>query len=203
MSSTEQPKRRGRPPSGGREAILEATLQLIRERGIANLTTRGVAARAGVSEASVFYHFKDRAGLMIAAFESGMKPLEFMAEPSHGPLSIEQVLEAAYESLESFFDDVLPILYAAQSDEELRPVVADYIETEDLGPHKGVAALGGYLRAQQAAGRLSADADPEAIALMVIDAAFGRSARRQLLMRDDERLPTSGEVLDQIRQLLS
>ena len=201
-SIDDQPKRRGRPPSGGREAILVATLSLLRERGILNLTTRGVAARAGVSEASVFYHFKDRAGLMIAAFEAGMQPLSFMTEGREHTLSHDQVLRAAFESLEQFFDDVLPILYSAQADDELRPVVAAYIEANDLGPHKGVETLGGYLRAEQAAGRVNAEADVDAVTLMVIDAAFGRSARRQLLLHDDERLPTREAALSEISRLL-
>jgi AcrR family transcriptional regulator len=63
MSAVDEPRRRGRPSSGGREAILDAALALVREEGIARLTSRAVAARAGVSDASVYYHFKDRRGL--------------------------------------------------------------------------------------------------------------------------------------------
>src|SRR5918912_1546728 len=69
------PRRRGRPPSGGREAIREATLALLRERGVARLTTRDVAERAGVSEASVYYHYGDKAGLLRAVFEDGLERL--------------------------------------------------------------------------------------------------------------------------------
>ena len=79
-SSGELPKRRGRPPAGGREAILAAALKLLRERGIARVTSREVAALAGVSEASVFYHYKDRAGLLQAVFEQGLHPLRELVE---------------------------------------------------------------------------------------------------------------------------
>ena len=83
------PKRRGRPPAGGREAILAAALDVIRERGIARLTAREVAGLAGVSEASVFYHYKDRAGLLEAVFEEGLRSLRALAEggvaTGHGP----------------------------------------------------------------------------------------------------------------------
>ena len=77
---SDTPKRRGRPPAGGREAILAAALQVIRERGIARLTAREVASLAGVSEASVFYHYKDRFGLLQAVFEEGLRPLQALAE---------------------------------------------------------------------------------------------------------------------------
>src|ERR1700760_3553609 len=77
-------KRRGRPPAGGREAILAAALELLRERGIARVTSREVAALAGVSEASVFYHYKDRAGLLRAVFEQGLAPLQALAQEVSG-----------------------------------------------------------------------------------------------------------------------
>jgi AcrR family transcriptional regulator len=204
MSTTEDSaKRRGRPPSGGREAILDAALTILREQGIANLTSREVAARAGVSDASVYYHFRDRAGLLQAVFEHGMKPLGFMAGIEPGLLDPPTMIRRAFAALEKFFDDVLPVLHAAQADPELRAALATFIEDKDLGPHKGIRLLGGYLRGEQAAGHISADADPDAIALMVIDAAFGAVTRRQMHLHKQELLPPPEAVLDQIARLLS
>jgi AcrR family transcriptional regulator len=204
MTATEEPpKRRGRPPSGGREAIVEAALDVLRNEGIANLTSREVAARAGVSDASVYYHFGDRAGLLMAVFAHGMKPLKFMHESDVSALQPTEVLRAALASLERFFEDVLPVFHAAQADPDLRAALAKFVEEKDLGPHKGVNLLGGYLRAQQQTGRISAEADPEAIALMVINHAFVRSACRQMMLRVDEKfLPTDDAVLAQIKRLL-
>ncbi len=170
MTATEEPpRRRGRPPSGGREAIVEAALAVLREQGIANLTSREVAARAGVSDASVYYHFGDRAGLLQAVFAQGMKPLMFMAGLDLKELEPSAVIKAALAALEQFFDDVLPVLLAAQADPELRSTLAAFVDANELGPHKGVKLLGSYLRAQQKAGRVRADADVDAIALLIID----------------------------------
>ncbi|MDE3133064.1 MAG: TetR/AcrR family transcriptional regulator [Acidobacteriota bacterium] len=203
MTTTDEPpKRRGRPPSGGREAILEAALEILREQGIANLTSREVAARAGVSDASVYYHFGDRAGLLQAMFESGMKPLLFMTDLDPEAMDPGDVVRRAAASLETFFDDVLPVLYAGQSDPELRGIVAEYIEAKDLGPHMGVRALGAYLRSQQEAGRVGGEFDPEAVALLIIDAAFARAARRTMLLHSEERLPTNDAVLAEIGRIL-
>jgi AcrR family transcriptional regulator len=203
MTATDDsPKRRGRPPSGGREAILDATLDILREYGVANLTSRDVAARAGVSDASVYYHFGDRAGLLKAAFEHGMKPLQFMGDLP-ATTDPQTVVRGAFESLEHFFEDVLPVLYAAQSDPELRAELADHVEANDLGPHRGVQTLGAYLRAEQVAGRIGADADPDAIALLVIDGAFARAVRRQMGLHKEELLPSREAVLDEISRLLS
>src|SRR3954451_19163649 len=105
-----EPRRRGRPPSGGREAILAATLDLLRERGIARLTTRDVAERAGVSEASVYYHYTDKAGLLRAVFAAALPPLQ--ALDATGPAS----LLTLGRELERFLEQALPVMMAAQSD---------------------------------------------------------------------------------------
>jgi AcrR family transcriptional regulator len=204
MTATDEPpRRRGRPPSGGREAILDATLAILREQGIRNLNSREVAARAGVSDASVYYHFADRVGLLQAAFEHGMKPLVFMTGLDPQTTDPPTVIREAFSALETFFDDVLPVLYAAQSEPRLRNALADYIEVNKLGPHKGVEKLGEYLRAEQEAGRISPDADPGAIALMVIDCAFALAARRQMGLHMEELLPSRDALLDEISRLLS
>ncbi len=204
MTATEEPpKRRGRPPSGGREAIVEAALAVLREQGIANLTSREVAARAGVSDASVYYHFGDRAGLLQAVFEQGMKPLMFMAGLDQKELEPSAVIKAALAALEQFFDDVLPVLLAAQADPDLRSTLAAFVDANDLGPHKGVKLLGSYLRAQQEAGRVRADADVDAIALLIIDVAFSRAARKQMLLHTEQHLPASDALLAEISRLLN
>ncbi|MHB1568139.1 MAG: TetR/AcrR family transcriptional regulator [Solirubrobacteraceae bacterium] len=206
MAATEQSKRRGRPPSGGREAILDATLALLREEGIARLTSREVAARAGVSDASVYYHFGDREGLLIAAFAHGMKPLQVVTEPPAG-VARSAVLATVLASLEQFFDDVLPVLHAAQADSKLGSTLAEYIAKHDLGPHKGVSALGAYIRAEQRAGRANPHVDAETVALMLIDAAFGRASRRLMLTppgtpSQNDRLPSAKQTLRLIDSLL-
>jgi len=202
MSLTDQPKRRGRPPSGGREAILAATLQLLRERGISNLNSREVAARAGVSDASVYYHFHDRAGLLQAVFEAGMQPLAYLstlAEDERDPL---KVLSGAAHALESFFDDVLPVIFASQSDPELRDAMIAHMRQHDLGPHRGVKAIGGYLRREQRAGRIQADVDVEAIAMLLIDSCLGRAMRKQMLPAEGAKLPSLDKIVATINGLL-
>lgn len=200
--SGRQSRRRGRPPSGGREAILEATLELLCERGIANLTSRDIAARAGVSDASVYYHFGDRAGLLRAVFEHGMPPLQFMTELDREQTGRREVLTMALEALEKFFDAIVPIIHAAQSDRELGEDLAAHIEEHDLGPHEGVKLLGDYLRAEQQAGRANPEADADAIALMIIDFAFSRAVRREVLPHGQERLPSPKRLLALVDQLL-
>jgi TetR/AcrR family transcriptional repressor of bet genes len=56
----------GRPPSGARERILEAGLEVLKEDGYAGLTTAKVAARSAENKALIGYHFGSKQGLVAA-----------------------------------------------------------------------------------------------------------------------------------------
>jgi AcrR family transcriptional regulator len=196
------PKRRGRPPAGGREAILAAALQVIRERGIARLTAREVAGIAGVSEASVFYHYKDRFGLLQAVFEEGLRPLHELADRGISPGDdAREVLTRYGHTLETFLDGALPVIAAAQSDSELRDAMAAYMSEHSLGPHRGVKAIGDYFAAEQAAGRARTGVDPHAVAMMFIGACYTRSSQRQMPLPDVE-LPPLEDIIDAVVALM-
>jgi AcrR family transcriptional regulator len=173
------PRRRGRPPSGGREAIREATLALLRERGVARLTTRDVAERAGVSEASVYYHYTDKAGLLRAVFEAGLERLQSATVNGDGTLL------AFGQELERFLEQALPVMTAAQSDAELRDSLAAHMVANDLGPHRGVQTLGAHLAAGQRAGTVREDLDPQAAAMLFVSSCLLRVAQRQFVGRAD------------------
>ena len=52
-----------------RTALLEAAAQVLRERGYAALSTREVAASAGMPLSQIHYHFGSKQGLVLALFE--------------------------------------------------------------------------------------------------------------------------------------
>ena len=69
-----KPQRRGRPSrsEGGIEArgrLLDAAERLFAERGFYGVTTRQVAMTAGVDDALIYYHFKNKSDLFDAVFE--------------------------------------------------------------------------------------------------------------------------------------
>jgi AcrR family transcriptional regulator len=201
-SSPDVPKRRGRPPAGGREAILAAALELLRERGIARVTSRDVAALAGVSEASVFYHYKDRAGLLKAVFEDGLRPLQQLAaEGALAGVDLHEALSRYGATLEEFLHQALPVIAAAQSDVALRDVMAEYMTEQNLGPHRGVRALGDYFASEQSAGRVRAGVDPSAAAMMFVGACNTRALQRQMPARVPD-LPPLEDVVQAMVDLL-
>jgi AcrR family transcriptional regulator len=196
------PKRRGRPPAGGREAILDATLELLRERGVARLTTREVAQRAGVSEASVYYHYIDKTGLLRAVFEAGVAPLRTLSLRGLGEGSPRDVMGALAAAIERFLDQTLPVIMAAQSDAELRTSLAAYMKEEDLGPHRGVQLLGAFIAAEQQAGRMRGGVDPAGAAVLLVGACFLRSSQRIIMGKGTRSLPSLDDVVATLDALL-
>ncbi len=193
-------RRRGRPSAGAREAILAAAFDLISQDGLAALTTREVARRAGVSEASIFYHFGDRAGLLEQVMHAGLAPLT-SADPgaTEGEQSLGDTLGRLATGLEAFFDHAMPVLAAIQSDAKLRQSFAERLVQGDLGPHRGVRLLSEQLARLSAEGLADPSVNPQAVSVLLMGACFLRSWERQ--MTGTERAPTLPSLPDVVQTL--
>jgi len=205
---TDPPKRgRGRPTAGAREALLVAALELIAERGLTRLTTREVALRAGVSEASVFYHFRDKVGLLQEVVLAGLEPLtgldpDLLAGRAGQPL--EQTLLVIATALESFFDRALPVMESVQADTALRTEFAGRLAKRDLGPHRGVRFVNEHLTEMTHLGLVRPDANTEAAALLLVGACFLRAWLRHLTgQRRKQTLPGLTETVHALAALLA
>jgi AcrR family transcriptional regulator len=205
---TEQQTRRprGRPSAGARDAIVAAALDLLGTDGMAQLTTREVARRAGVSEASVFYHFGDKIGLLHQAMLSGLEPLkaidpDVLAGDVERPLA-ETLAEIA-TGLEAFFDRAMPVLSTVQADADLRAAFARRLIQGDNGPHRGVQLLDSHLTGMKQRGQVDPDADSQAAALMLVGACFLRSWQRHLSgPRRKPTLPGLAETVHALAEFL-
>jgi AcrR family transcriptional regulator len=197
---------RGRPSAGAREAILAAALELVSTDGLSRLTTKEVARRAGVSEASVFYHYGDKVGLLQAVILAGLEPLQgldagTLAGRAGQPLDV--TLRQIAMALESFLDGALPVLEAVQADAELRAEFASRLAERDLGPHRGVRLLNAYLSEMSQLGAVQPGVDTQAAALLLVGACFLRSWQRHLTGHEHAALPSLDDATGTLARLLS
>lgn len=58
-----------------RQALVDAALDILKEKGIQALSLRGVARHAGVSQTAPYSHFKDKQGLLAAVATKGFYAL--------------------------------------------------------------------------------------------------------------------------------
>jgi AcrR family transcriptional regulator len=169
-------RKRGRPPEGVREAIIETTLALIAARGVARLTTKEIAREAGVSEASIYYHFEDKPALVEAVILDGiLAPFQSFTRgfPERAAeRAVEQALLDFATALTAFWERILPLLSAVQSDVDLRASFQRRLNGLDLGPHRGVRLVGGYLEAQKGLGRIRGDVDSDQAAMLICGACY-------------------------------
>jgi AcrR family transcriptional regulator len=163
--------------------VLAATEQILAESGVARLSTKEIARRAAVAESSIFYHFGDRLGLLQAAVQAHLPPIKQVfaeLDDTADEQGLRAGLVALLDTLEIFYLRTLPIAAAIQSDHELRAAFARQSRDLDIGPHRALEAVCAYLADRQRRGRLRADVDLRAAALLLVGAAHQRALQRQL-----------------------
>jgi AcrR family transcriptional regulator len=201
-------RKRGRPPEGVREAIIETTLALIADRGVARLTTKEIARDAGVSEASIYYHFEDKPALIEAVILDGiLAPFQSFTRrfPERAAdRSVEEALLDFANGLSAFWERILPLLSAVQSDADLRKSFQRRVNSLDLGPHRGVRLIGGYLEAQKAAGRVDPQIKAEEAAMLICGACYLTGFQKHMLGPESKKkLPPLRATVVQMASLVS
>ena len=148
------------PPK--RRVILDGANEVFRKVGFERASVDAIAARAGVSKATVYSHFQDKAALFVACFteESAALRAEYLACMGEATGELEESLRAVGEKLVGVF--VSP------------PAIALYRHT--------CAETGRFPEM----GRMIFDRGP-AIAYERIAAWLGKWAERGLLRIDDLR----------------
>jgi len=81
--AAERPRRPGRPRANPateasglttHDQILDAAAALFVEEGFASCTTRQIAERAGIRQASVYYHFSSKDAILLVLLSSSIRP---------------------------------------------------------------------------------------------------------------------------------
>ncbi|HEX9343674.1 MAG TPA: helix-turn-helix domain-containing protein [Actinomycetota bacterium] len=167
-----------------KDAILTAADELIRREGFARLTTKQIARAAGISEASIYYHYADKLDLVqavLATHLARLLPVTRSLPERAGSGTVAANLEAVATALVSFYQHVIPVAAAAQTDAELLARFRRQLADSGQGPHRGVEVVADYLRAEQRLGRVSAAADPDAAAMLLVGACHQVAFESHLL----------------------
>ena len=135
--SAKQPRRTQEERSAAtRKRLLEATIDLLIERGYARLTTAGVARRAGVSSGARVHHFRTKEDLVVAANK------ELYADAVSLGTARSKSARQSKHPIKDCFDDLLSLYFgrwflgsldatvAARTDRrlarKLHPIIVDY-----------------------------------------------------------------------------
>ena len=173
------------------EEILDRTLEIVRESGLAGLTIRKIAERVGFTEAAVYRHFPSKRALLsglVRRLEGILlEPIRALAgDRGRSPRKrLEEAL--AHHQRVILETDSLPILLLAEvvatGDEELvggmRRVLAEYL-----------ALLGGMLREAREREGVEGDLPPDMANLLLLGLPAALAIRHRLLPEEDPDPPT-------------
>lgn len=163
--------RRGRPRSVEADAaILAATLELAIEVGVRALSMDEVAARAGVSKATIYRRWSSKEAMILDALRSAVEPVGAV---DHGSLGqdLRHYLTDMAARMNVSRGDVLPhLIEVACYDPAIRTSLDDWVR------HRRAPLLA-ILERGVARGELPADSDLE----LLLDALIGPFVYRRLL----------------------
>jgi AcrR family transcriptional regulator len=158
-----------------RQRILDATARLLREKGIARLTTREIALAADAAEGSIAKNFGNKLGLLTALLSSDLPELsawrEALSPPTPHRADLEAALTRAAGAAIEYYAASLPLIAGAVSDASLFSAYRDTNTANGTGPQLAVEQMTAYLTAWQQTGALDPTADAATLALLFCGAA--------------------------------
>ena len=186
-----------------RQRILDATARLLREKGIARLTTREIAQAADAAESSITKNFGGKLGLLTALLSSDLPETvawrDALTPPTARPEDLRAVLTRAADAAIDYYAASLPLIAGAVSDATLFEAYRETNSANGTGPQVAVRQMTDYLSAWQQQGALDPAADAGALAVMFCGAAQLHAWTDYLAGPD--ALP--GSRADRIDQVLS
>jgi AcrR family transcriptional regulator len=174
----------GQRPNELRERILDATLHVICERGMARTRTSAIARTAGCSEGSIYRYFEGKPELFREVVRTRLPTLALPGLAGRaGSATVEANLVDAARAALSFYTEVVPLYADLLSDRR------DGLPRGELTPR---GAIADYLRAEQRLGRVRRAADVELVAELLLSGCLGESfllalAGERLAEPHDER----------------
>ncbi|MGP4008687.1 TetR/AcrR family transcriptional regulator [Streptomyces sp. 4N124] len=161
-----------------RVRILDAAHELMLTVGLARATTKEIAKAAGCSEAALYKHFASKEDLFIRVLAERLPRLgplltSLAAEP--GRHTLEENLTEIARQAALFYEQSFPIAASLYAETQLKRRHDDAMRQMGMGPHKPIEGLDAYLRAEQDAGRIRADADTFAAASLLLGACAQRA----------------------------
>lgn len=160
-----------------RQKLFEASMQLIGERGPAEVTVDEIAAAAGVSKGTVYYNFGSKSELIAQLLEYGVQLLEERLAPDESLPSL-QALELVLGKTLDFFAEYPSFTQLLVS--EMWRTPSEWRETLTLLRERLFGLAGLTLARVTAAHEVREDVAPDIIVGMTLGAALVMGLDRQV-----------------------
>jgi AcrR family transcriptional regulator len=163
------------PATALREHLIDAAERLLAERQVTAITTRDIARGAGVSDGVLYNYFAGKQELLLAA---ALRRYTRIAErfdtdlPHPGTGDVESNLVAYCDAARTFHADLLPIAASLLSEPDLLRRLMQEVHRQPFRPQHTQDRVRHYLAGEVALGRVPADMDPNAAAVLLLGGTF-------------------------------
>ncbi|MFZ3568756.1 TetR/AcrR family transcriptional regulator [Streptomyces sp. BH097] len=164
-----------------RVRIVDAAHELMLSIGLARTTTKEIAKAAGCSEAALYKYFANKEELFVTVLGERLPKLgsllgRLLREGAGDPdRTVEQNLTDIAHEAALFYEQTFPMAASLYAEPKLKRRHEEVMRELGTGPHKPIQGLDAYLRAEQKAGRISAEADTYAAASLLLGACSQRA----------------------------
>ncbi|MFZ3559250.1 TetR/AcrR family transcriptional regulator [Streptomyces sp. BH055] len=164
-----------------RVRIVDAAHELMLSIGLARTTTKEIAKAAGCSEAALYKYFANKEELFVTVLGERLPKLgsllgRLLKEGAGDPdRTVEQNLTDIAHEAALFYEQTFPMAASLYAEPKLKRRHEEVMRELGTGPHKPIQGLDAYLRAEQKAGRISAEADTYAAASLLLGACSQRA----------------------------
>jgi AcrR family transcriptional regulator len=170
LGQTQAPTR-GRPrQASARKAIVDATLELLAERGFQAATIEAIAERAGVGRNTIYRRWASKDELIVDALQELFVDLDFQEDGDVYSLLLDWIRDFVRVFGDPLYGRILPVVLGEL---QQNPDFARVYSEQIVQPRYD--ALLEFLRAAVERGELHPDADPEQIVDLLAAPPFVRA----------------------------
>ncbi|HJY45205.1 MAG TPA: TetR/AcrR family transcriptional regulator [Propionibacteriaceae bacterium] len=187
-----------------RTAILDATEELARTVGLVRVTTKAVASAAGCSEASIYYHFHDRADLLAEVVAGRMKQVN--AELATMPLPEGDTatrISALIKAVAAAYTNLIALSSPLLADPEVLGRLRAVMEQHSVSLHGMQAIVAERIGQEQQAGRVRSDVDPVMVALVIAGTCHEIALEGHLMGLAHQHLESASSTVQSLANTLS
>ncbi|MFB6652982.1 TetR/AcrR family transcriptional regulator [Streptomyces microflavus] len=159
-----------------RVRIVDAAHELMLSIGLARTTTKEIAKAAGCSEAALYKYFSGKEELFVTVLAERLPRLgNLLGDLRAGDGSVEGNLTDIARVAALFYEQTFPMAASLYAEPQLKRRHEEGVGGLEAGPHLPIRQLDAYLCAEQAVGRVRADADTYAAASLLLGACAQRA----------------------------
>lgn len=168
----DRPRQRGAYAKGiaRRQEILDRAIEVFAERGADRTSLRAIAREVGVTHAALTHYFGSLEELLVAVYRESNAPAHRHEVVPEDATPVERMIESARTNREVPGLVQLYSTLVASALENGHPVAREFATARFADLRMRLAE---EIRQQQERGRLRDDADPDAVAALVVAASDG------------------------------